>query len=156
MQVYRIAKDNHPEIDGFGGLLYPGRWHEKGNRVVYAAQTRSLAAFETLVHISKTKLLENNLILITINIPDDASILDVPASILCKGWNGYAYVPSIQQYGTQFLREKKHLMLKVPSAIIRQEYNYVINPLHEQFISCKIMDISPFVFDGRLFEPQEN
>lgn len=155
MQVYRIAKNNHAEIDGFGGLLYPGRWHEKGNRVVYAAEHRSLAAFETLVHISKSKLLENKLILLTIYIPDDASILNVPANLLQKGWNGYAYIPGIQQFGTKFLQEKKYLMLKVPSAIIKQEYNYVISPLHKQFSACKVIESLPFIFDERLLEQEE-
>lgn len=150
MEIYRIAKDNHPEIDGFGGLLYPGRWHEKGNRVVYASEHRSLAAFETLVHISKTALLNNSFVLITIQIPDNALILDLPTTILEKGWDNYAYLPACQQYGTQFLKENKFLMLKVPSAVIKQEYNYIINPLHEQFNTCKVLEISSFQFDARL------
>lgn len=150
MQVYRIAKNDHPEIDGIGGMLYPGRWHEKGNRVVYASEHRSLAAFETLVHLSKTRLLTNNFILITIHIPDNPSILDVPAEVLEPGWDGYAHLPSIQQYGTRFLKEKKYLMLKVPSAIIKQEFNYIINPLHEQFSACQVTDIQSFSFDERL------
>jgi len=150
MEVFRISKRDHPEIDGIGGMLYPGRWHEKGNRVIYASQHRSLAAFETLVHISKTKLLVNNFILITIQIPDDALISDIPASILKTGWNSYAHLPSTQQFGTQFLKEKKQLMLKVPSAIIKQEFNFIINPLHEQFSSCKVVEIEPFLFDERL------
>src|SRR6266542_6785024 len=138
MEVYRIAKNDHPEIDGIGGMLYPGRWHEKGNRVVYASEHRSLSAFETLVHLSKTRLLNNNFILITIHIPDSPSILDVPAGVLEPGWNDYAHLPSIQQYGTRFLKEKKYLMLKVPSVIIKQEFNYILNPLHEQFCGCKV------------------
>ena len=150
MEIYRIAKDSHPEIDGFGGLLYPGRWHEKGNRVIYTSEHRSLAAFETLVHISKVTLLNNNFVLITIQVPEDALILDLPASILEKGWDSYAYMPEIQQYGTQFLKEKKFLLLKVPSAIIKQEYNYIINPLHDQFSMCKVLETNPFQFDERL------
>ena len=150
MEVFRISKKDHPEIDGIGGLLYPGRWHEKGNRVVYASQHRSLAAFETLVHISKTRLLVNNFILITIQIPDDALLLDVPLSILEESWDNYAHLPSIRKYGTQFLKEKNYMMLRVPSVIIKQEFNFIINPLHEQFSSCKIVEIEPFLFDERL------
>ena len=152
MEVYRIAKDSHSEIDGIGGMLYPGRWHEKGNRVVYASEHRSLAAFETLVHISKTSLLANKLILMTIYIPDNALILEVPATILTKGWDGYAYMSGLQEYGTQFLKEKKYLMLKVPSAIMKQECNFIINPLHDQFGACKVIDSVPFLFDERLFD----
>ncbi len=150
MEVYRIAKDNHPEIDGLGGLLYPGRWHEKGIRVVYASQHRSLAAFETLVHISQTRLLVNNFVLMTLQVPDDALVLDVPSSVLEKGWDSYAHLPSLQQYGTWFLKEKKYLMLKVPSAIIKQEFNYIINPVHGQFSACKVTEVIPFRFDERI------
>jgi len=152
MEVFRISKKDHPEIDGLGGLLYSGRWHEKGNRVVYTSEHRSLAAFETLVHISKTKLLAKNFVLISIYVPDDALILDVPATILKKDWDNYGYMPTIQEYGTRFLREKKYLLLKVPSAIIKEENNFILNPLHSQFSSCKVIDSKPFLFDERLVE----
>ena len=120
--------------------------------MVYASQHRSLAAFETLVHISSTRLLANNFVLITIQVPDDALVLDVPSSVLEKGWDSYAHLPSLQQYGTQFLKDKKYLMLKVPSVIINQEFNYIINPLHKQFSACNVLEIKPFLFDERLLE----
>ncbi|HEY4785253.1 MAG TPA: RES family NAD+ phosphorylase [Bacteroidales bacterium] len=150
MEIFRIAKTDHTEIDGLGGLLYPGRWHEKGNRVVYASQHRSLAAFETLVHISSTKLLTNNFVMITIQVPDNASLLTVPDQILEKGWDSCTYLPAIQQYGTQFLKEKKYLLLKAPSAIIKQEFNFILNPLHEQFSFCSVINVNTFQFDERL------
>ncbi len=59
MEVFRISKKAFAEIDGNGGLFYPGRWHNIGQRVVYTAQHRSLAALESLVHLSNTELLKN-------------------------------------------------------------------------------------------------
>lgn len=131
-------------------MLYPGRWHQKGNKVVYASQNRSLAAFEALVHLSGMSFLNNNFVLITIQVPDNAPVLEVPAKILVKGWDGFEFLPEIQNFGTQFLREKKFLLLKVPSAIIRQEFNYILNPEHERFPECKVVEVAPFVFDKRL------
>jgi RES domain-containing protein len=150
MEIYRISKATYPEIDGYGGMIYPGRWHEKGNKVVYTSEHRSLAAFEALVHLSRPFLLKSNFVLISIEVPDDALILEVPQEILVSGWDGYEFFPDIQAFGTRFLREKTHLLMKVPSAIIKQEYNYILNPAHNQFHACKVVDISPFTFDERL------
>lgn len=152
MEIYRIAKSDHPEIDGYGGMLYPGRWHEKGNKVVYASEHRSLAAFEALVHLSKTVLLLSDFVMITIEVPDNASILEVPQEVLVKGWDSYEFVSGIQGFGTKFLQDKKHLLLKVPSAIIQQESNFLLNPLHEQFLQCKAVNIIHFRYDIRIKE----
>jgi RES domain-containing protein len=150
MEVFRIAKESYQELDGTGGLFHPGRWHEKGNRVIYASEHRSLSAFEALVHLSKSVLLNNNFLMITIFIPNDAEILTIPNEILLPGWDSCEYKQDIQQFGTRFLKEKKYLMLKVPSVIIKQEFNYLINPAHPLFKDCKSVRSDYFSFDNRL------
>jgi RES domain-containing protein len=150
MEVFRIAKEDYQELDGIGGLFYPGRWHEKGNRVIYTSEHRSLAAFEALVHISKPIFLSINFVLISVFIPDQAVVQEIPLELLQPGWDNYEYKLEIQKFGTHFLKEKNHLLLKVPSAIIKHEFNYIINPLHPLFKECKTIQTESFLFDNRL------
>lgn len=150
MEIFRIAKESYQELDGTGGLFYPGRWHEKGTRVIYTSEHRSLAAFEAIVHLSKPVIFHNNFVMITIFIPDDSEILTIPNEILQPGWDSYEYKQDCQQFGTQFLKENKYLLLKVPSAIISQEFNYLLNPTHPLFTSCKLVKSELFLFDRRL------
>ncbi len=152
MEVFRITKKDFANLEGIGGVYYPGRWHEKGYRVMYTSHHRSLAALEYLVHLTSLNLIGNNFVMASIFIPDDTPVLELPKSILVKGWDGINYLSVTQKYGTKFLMENKFLLLKVPSAIIKQEHNYIINPANNKLNFCKIVSVKPFTFDKRLSE----
>ena len=149
MNVYRISKKQYANLEGIGGLFSYGRWHLEGKRVIYASEHRSLSALEYLIHLSSQYLLLNNYVLMTIHIPDTIPILKLPNRILVKGWDGINYSRVTQKYGTEFITENKHLILKVPSAIIKQEYNFIINPTNENIKSCTIVKEEVFKFDKR-------
>jgi RES domain-containing protein len=149
MEVFRISKKNFANLEGVGGLFFSGRWHEKGNRVIYTSEHRSLAALEFLVHLSSVNLIDNDFVIASIHIPDNIPVLELPKNILATGWNGPNYLPVTQNYGTNFLKDNKYMVLKVPSAIIDNEYNFIINPLSVDFYLCKIIDIKAFSFDKR-------
>lgn len=150
MFVYRITKKEHVALDGMGGLYGPGRWHKKGNLVIYTSEHASLAAWETIVHVTSLENLPGNLLLIKIEIPERVKILEVPQNILTKGWDSFPFIPETVAFGTSFLREKKHLALRVPSVIIPDEYNIILNPLHPEIRECKIINSLPFAFDQRV------
>ncbi|HAQ21010.1 MAG TPA: RES domain-containing protein [Prolixibacteraceae bacterium] len=152
MFVYRIAKKEHSAMDGFGGMYGPGRWHEKGNLVIYTSEHASLAAWEKIVHVASFENLPDNLLLVKIEIPDEIEIQTVPQMVLVKGWNSYPFSNETVNYGTSFLRKKKHLALKVPSVIIPDEYNIILNPLHPDINLCKVISIEPFIFDRRVLK----
>ncbi len=150
MIVYRITKKEHSALDGMGGLYGPGRWHKKGNLVIYTSEHASLAAWEKIVHMTSFENLPKNLLLVKIEIPDGIEILSAPQKVLVNGWDSFPFALETVDYGTSFLREKEHLALKVPSVIIPDEYNIILNPLHPDIRNCKVISSFPFVFDKRV------
>ena len=74
MIVYRITKKEHSPLDGMGGLYGPGRWHKKGNLVIYTSEHASLVAWEKIVHVSSIENLPNNLLLVKIDVPEEIEI----------------------------------------------------------------------------------
>ncbi|MCG6190070.1 RES family NAD+ phosphorylase [Maribellus maritimus] len=150
MFVYRIAHKEHSALDGVGGVYGTGRWHRKGSLIIYTSEHASLAAWEKLVHITSLENLPNNLLLIKIEIPENIEAYTVPKEVLVKGWDGFPFTSETINYGTSFLRERKYLALKVPSVVIPEEYNIILNPLHLNFRSCKIVSKVPFIFDKRI------
>ena len=150
MIVYRITKKDHAALDGMGGLYGPGRWHKKGFQVIYTSEHASLAAWEKIVHIASFENIPNNLILVKIEIPEWVEIQTVPQNILTEGWNSFPFINETVNYGTSFLLKKEHLALKVPSVIIPDEYNIILNPLHPEIKECKVIISNPFLFDKRV------
>jgi RES domain-containing protein len=150
MIVYRITKKEHSALDGMGGLYGPGRWHKKGNLVIYTSEHASLAAWEKIVHVTSFENLPKNLLLVKIELPDGIKIQSVPQNVLVKGWNSYPFALETVDYGTVFLQKKEHLALRVPSVIIPDEFNIILNPLHPDIRDCKVVSTIPFVFDQRV------
>ena len=77
MQIYRITKRKHANLDGIGGMLVSGRWHEKGHRSVYCSENRALAILENLVRTNDYGNLPDDLVQLTIEIPDDTPIFQI-------------------------------------------------------------------------------
>ena len=150
MIVYRITKKEHSALDGMGGLYGPGRWHTKGNLVIYTSEHASLAAWEKIVHVTSFENLPKNLLLVKIELPDGIEIQSVPQKVLVKGWASFPFALETIDYGTSFLQKKEHLALKVPSVIIPDEFNIILNPLHPDIRDCKVVSTIPFVFDQRV------
>ncbi len=147
MILYRIVKCAYADLSGTGARLYGGRWNSEGRSMVYLASSRSLAVLEALVHLSPTNI-PTNFCIMTIDAPDD--VLEIPVEQLPKNWNEYPEHTSLKLIGNDFLIKQKHLLLKVPSAIVKEEYNYLLNPLHKNAGLVKIISTQPFAFDQRL------
>jgi RES domain-containing protein len=150
MEVYRITKKEHADLDGMGGLFGPGRWHKKGNNVIYTSEHASLAAWEKIVHVASFENLPDDLWLINIDIPDSIEIQIVPKNILAPGWDDFPFSNETLDFGTSFLQKKEYLALKVPSVIIPDEFNVILNPLHPDIHKCRIISSEPFFFDRRI------
>ena len=150
MFVYRITKKEHAALDGLGGLYGSGRWHKKGFPVIYTSEHASLAAWEKIVHVASFGNLPNNLLLIKIEIPDGIKIQTVPKNILVEGWDSFPFSSETVNCGTSFLQKKKYLALKVPTVIIPDEFNFILNPLHPEINECKVISLIPFIFDKRV------
>lgn len=140
----------HAALDGMGGFFGPGRWHKKGFPVIYTSEHASLAAWEKIVHVASFENLPNNLLLVSIEIPERVEIQTVPNNIFVKDWDSFPFSNETVNYGTSFLLKKEYLALKVPSVIIPFEFNIILNPLHSEIKNCKVINSIPFKFDKRI------
>lgn len=148
MLLYRIARCQYAaDLSGTGARLYGGRWNSVGKPVVYTASSRSLAVLEVLVHLPPT-LLPSDYCMAVIEVPDDIENIEV--SQLPAGWNEFPEPAQLKLLGDGFLNTNRHLLLRVPSVIIPQEHNYLLNPAHSLMQQVKVVTNNSFSFDERL------
>ena len=150
MKVYRISKCQYiDDLSGTGAATYGGRWHSKGTHVLYTAATASLSLLESVVHISN--IVAADYCMICLEIPKD-KILELSTIDLPYNWFVNLPPDFLKTYGDRFIREGKFLALKVPSAIIPEESNYLLNPNHEDFKKVKILSKRTVPIDERLLK----
>ncbi|HRE37788.1 MAG TPA: RES family NAD+ phosphorylase [Chitinophagaceae bacterium] len=151
MELYRIAQEKYAEdLSGNGARLFGGRWNSEGQFALYTSGNRSLALLETLAHTPAKLLQAKTYQLITLFVPDTAAIQTLEAKKLPHGWGDVEISPFTQKTGDQFLMAKKNLVLAVPSVLIPEELNYVLNPLHTDFKKVKILNKRRILFDKRV------
>lgn len=149
MIVYRISNPAYSnDLSGTGAKMYGARWNSKGIPMLYTTEHISLALLEMLVHTHLNDF-SIPLELIYIHLPDNSSIQEVQLSKLKANW--ITDIEYSRFMGDEFIKSKKHLALKVPSAVIQEEYNYLINPVHPDVKKIKINEIKSFRPDKRLF-----
>ncbi len=150
MQVWRVCKKKHKDtaFSGEGGLYAPARWTHQGFRAVYTAESLSLASLEVFVHTESNKI---PLIAIRALLPEDIAIETVETGSLPTDWQQEAAYPVLQNIGKQWLLSSRTPILKVPSAVIPIEFNYILNPQHPDL---KLMLDPPmeFKFDVRMWK----
>lgn len=153
MLVYRISSTKYAnDLSGTGAGLYGGRWNPRGVSLLYTASSISLACLEYMAHNFHV-MQTTTMCLSKIEIPDDSSIQEIPKNELPKDWREKSYEPfTTQQLGLAFSEHAQDYVLKVPSAIVPDEYNYLLNPLHPLHNQSIIKEqIIPFHMDNRLF-----
>ncbi|WP_162055978.1 RES family NAD+ phosphorylase [Pontibacter pamirensis] len=152
MIVYRLASDKYiKDLNGTGGLYGPGRWHETGTKVLYTAETFSLAKLETLAN---STFMPKNMAVVRVEIPDDVSIKELMEKDLPGNWADTPAPMELKEIALEWIRENRDLVMKVPSVHSPFERNYLINPLHPDHGRLKIVDTRPHPFDPRL-KPEE-
>jgi len=148
--LYRIAKCHYiDDLSGTGAKTYGGRWNSKGHPVIYTAGSRSLAALETLVHVPQNNI-PSDLCIVTLSLPTNITSDNVSVTTLPEKRRGIPILPALQQIGDKWLETGKTAILKVPSVVIPEEFNFLINPLHPEATKIKIKDKNNFVFDERI------
>ena len=137
-------------FDGEGARLYGGRWNSVGVPMVYGSQHKSLGALEVRVHIDTTKKIKPYQ---CFAFQFDENLREVlPVSSLPKDWRQEPPTPSLQQLGDAWVRAANSPILAVPSVIIPDELNYLLNPKHPEFAKIKIEKPTNFTFDPRLLK----
>ncbi len=152
MIVYRISRRIYSkDLSGVGAGLYGGRWNPPGINLLYTAGSISLCYLEYLAH-NIHLLINQEVCLIKIEVNDPVPILEPDFHSLPHDWDEKSYTPqSTMKYGSELVIENKHYLLKVPSAIVPQEFNYLLNPNHEEHSQTKVIEIiDPFKIDARM------
>jgi RES domain-containing protein len=146
MEVFRISSAKW--AGSLTGSGQAARWNSYGVFVCYAASTRALACLEMLVHLAGEQL-KSSFKLTDINIPDTILIENAP-TIANTDWHEYENYYLSQEIGDEWAQSLRTCVLRVPSAIIAGEYNYLINPRHADFSKITIAKTEDFYFDMRL------
>ena len=148
MIVYRITNSLYKDdISGEGAKINGARWNTRGISMLYTSQHISLCSLEMLVHVG-LPYINNNFHLLHIFVPDDEPVTEIRLNKLKTNWyEDEAYTNFI---GDQFINANQSLMLKVPSAVIHEEFNLLFNPFYSSFKKIKIVKSRAFIYDKRL------
>lgn len=149
MLVYRIGKTKHAnDLSGEGAKIYGGRWNHKSVPCLYASQSRALSLLEYTVNINVEDI-PRALSITTIEIPD-SEILIINEAQLPGDWKQIPTPSSTKDFGTHLLKSSKKMVFKIPSSILPEEYNYILNPAHPDSKTIKINEIRDLVYDIRI------
>nr|MBC7613211.1 RES family NAD+ phosphorylase [Pseudopedobacter sp.] len=151
MLVYRIVQTRYATSLVAPG--FAGRWNSEGEGMIYTGGSASLSCLEVLAHKSGAALNSGKFSMAVIEIPHQLLINEISLKQLQLSnseWYRVLYYPITQKLGNQWIEERKSAVLKVPSAIVDREYNFLLNPFHLDFSKIKVVDIIPFNFDTRL------
>ena len=148
MIVHRLARLAHAKLDGEGARLAGGRWNSPGRAAVYASSRLSLAALELLVH-TDVPLVPPDLVAFEIEIPDTLEVESVALGDLPKDWRQPGHL-ACRSIGDTWLAEERTAVLRVPSAVVPEEMNSVINPRHRAATAIHVVGRRKFAFDSRL------
>lgn len=147
--VWRIARQSHAlDASGTGAREHGGRWNQPGTAVIYAACSIAIAALEKLVHLAG--VIPGDLVLVRIDLPDSHSSEKPSRSDLPNGWDVIPPGAESMEFGTRWAREARSLVLYVPSVIVPEECNAVLNPAHPEFRGVRMTLDRDFRFDARI------
>ena len=142
MLGWRLCRAAFADLDGKGARLYGGRWNSPGRPMVYAASSAPLAVLEVRVHLDlPPDLLPADYVLTTIDFDDLLleEVIDMPAETTL--------------FGDSWLREARTPVLRVPSAIVPESHNVLLNPAHPGAAGARVAKQRAFTFDRRLWRP---
>ena len=148
--AWRITKRKHVRhaFSGEGAREFGGRWNHPGTAVVYTAQSQSLAALEMLVHLDSSELLEKYVLL---GVDFDHSLIrPVEPSDLPRNWRSDLPPAQLRLIGDDWILSGSSAVLRVPSALVPRENNFLLNPGHRDFARVRIGKPLAFRFDPRL------
>ncbi len=149
MLAWRICRRKYQALDGEGARLHGGRWNSPGVPVVYASSSLSLAALEYLVHLDREDV-PRDLVAMRLEIPDEGPVAALRASALPRDWRRYPAPPACAAAGDAWASRGEALVLRVPSAVVPEETNLLINPRHPRAGEVRVAGTRPFAFDPRL------
>ncbi|MXY23077.1 MAG: RES domain-containing protein [Acidobacteria bacterium] len=151
MRVYRLtlSRHAHTAFSGEGARRVGGRWTPPGRPVVHTSSSVALAVLETLVHTPVNSMPSHDVI--AVDVPDELPVDVVSATTLPDDWRRTPPPSALQELGRAWLDTEHTAVLRVPSAIVPLEVNYLLNPQHADFKRLLIHEPAPFRIDKRLY-----
>jgi len=147
MILWRIS--NHASLDGRGGLLASARWNFRGHPVVYLAESPPGALLEVLVHLELDfSALPKSYKMLKVEAADDITIKAIDESGLSARW--HQDVDATRSVGTEWLVSGETVLLRVPSVIVPETYNLLLNPRHPAAARLVILWHREYPWDSRL------
>jgi len=147
MVLWRVS--NYQTLDGIGGLYVSGRWHTRGHPVIYCTLNPATALLETLVHLEiDSEDRPERFQVLRIEGPDSLSIEKLDVDYLSSSWG--EDVGATQAIGDRWLSEGRSLLLQVPSVLVPETWNVLVNPRHAEASFLKITMTYEHPFDARL------
>ena len=150
MQAWRISKQQFAlDRMGSGARIAGGRWNSPGVAVVYAGMTPEISAMEKLAHTGD--ILPADLVLVRIDLPLETDLYrrygvdEIPS-----GWDALPGSVAAVDFGNAFVNAGIYLGIVVPSVLMPESSNIVLNPNHPAFLNVIMSVIRPFEFDSRL------
>jgi len=145
-----FSKTQADMVSAHGAATYGGRWNSRGRRVLYCSESLALASMELLVHIQRNQVLQNQYNSIKIEFSEThVNALDL--GYLPQGWDAMTINPAVaQSIGDQWYDGSISLVLRVPSVVVRESYNYLINMEHPDIDALVFGNVTPYQFDPRL------
>lgn len=147
MILWRIS--NHVSLAGDGGMRASGRWHTRGHRVVYCSESPAAALLEILVHFEiDVRDLPKRYRLLKLHAPDDLVVESVSAADLPTDW--LERTDLTRAAGDRWLQAGRSPLLRVPSAVVPETFNVLLNPGHAHAGQIGVARVSEHVIDPRL------
>ncbi len=153
MFVYKIANKNYASKFVASGI--DGRWSSGGRLVIYTAESIALSFLESMIRRHGIGF-NNDFKTILIHIPDDLQIEKVELHELPKGWNNYGDYAISQSFGNKWCDDLRSPLLKVPSVLLPDSFNYVINTVHTDFSKIEVAGITDLTPDPRIEDILKN
>jgi RES domain-containing protein len=144
--LWRIS--NYHSLNGQGGLKYPGRWHNVGRPVVYLAESPAGALLETLVHLMvDPEDLPDEFQLLRVEVPDSIPVEDL---LLPTEMDWRIDIEASRRTGDTWSHRRATALARVPSALVPQTFNFLLNPLHPDARQVTISESFKDRYDLRL------
>lgn len=150
MLVFNIRKAKFATALSASGI--ENRWNKEDEFIIYTGSSVSLATLEMVAHRSAINTHNDyKLLNIKLEIDEKADVTAINIDDLPKNWRSINAYPLLQEIGSEWYRSKKSLILKVPSALVPREYNFLINTRHPDFEKkVTLLESEDFEWDGRL------
>lgn len=149
MIVYRVGRTKYAnDLDGEGARLFGGRWNHKLTPCIYTSESRALALLEYTANVNIDDI--PRALSITAFEIDPAYMLALPIGALPGDWKSAPAPATTRDFGTSLLRKADYGILKIPSTIMEDEFNYLLNPQFRKAVAYSIVSVRDFIYDVRL------